>query len=88
MGLLRSRMHQSSSQTPTPAAIAEAWMSGCGAHGVCISASAAMVFICPPPPLLLLLPFLQLAALHYSSGEVSGLPIRTAFLIDPVDNTK
>lgn len=29
----------------------------------------------------------QLAALHYSAGEVSGLPIRTAFLIDPVDNT-
>lgn len=29
----------------------------------------------------------KLAALHYSSGEVCGLPIRTAFLIDPVDNT-
>jgi hypothetical protein len=29
----------------------------------------------------------KLAALHYSSGSVAGLPIRSAFLIDPVDNT-
>ncbi|WIA16012.1 hypothetical protein OEZ85_012745 [Tetradesmus obliquus] len=29
----------------------------------------------------------KLAALHYSSGTVAGLPIRSAFLIDPVDNT-
>lgn len=31
---------------------------------------------------------LQLAALHYSAGKVSDLPIRSAFMIDPVDNTR
>eukprot|EP00882_Tetradesmus_deserticola_P000551 GHRQ01000604.1.p1 GENE.GHRQ01000604.1~~GHRQ01000604.1.p1 ORF type:complete len:408 (+),score=121.30 GHRQ01000604.1:413-1636(+) len=29
----------------------------------------------------------KLAALHFCSGSVAGLPIRSAFLIDPVDNT-
>eukprot|EP00878_Enallax_costatus_P011258 GHUV01011755.1.p1 GENE.GHUV01011755.1~~GHUV01011755.1.p1 ORF type:complete len:216 (+),score=32.20 GHUV01011755.1:47-694(+) len=29
----------------------------------------------------------KLAALHYSTGKVAGINIRSAFLIDPVDNT-
>ncbi|KAF8059430.1 Chlorophyllase-1 [Scenedesmus sp. PABB004] len=30
----------------------------------------------------------KLAALHYAAGAVGGVPLRGAFLIDPVDNTK